>query len=100
MHLFLRACALVVLTSFCNGAYAADPATSPSAESMAIQGDEGKSYPLAKVGGGSTDAANPAAENSAIQGSESNPPAKTGGGASDAANPSAEAKAIIGDEDK
>jgi hypothetical protein len=101
MQLFLRtAFALVVLMTFANGAYAADPATSPSGESKAIQGDEGKSNPPAKAGGGTSDAANPAAEGAAIQGNESNPPAKTGGGTSDAANPAAEDKAIQGDEGK
>jgi hypothetical protein len=41
MQLFLRtAFALVVLTTFANGAYAG-----PASESQAIQGDEGKSNP-------------------------------------------------------
>ena len=70
MQLVLRAFALVVLTTFANGAYAADPAGSPSAESKAIQGDEGKSNPPAKAGGGTSDAASPPAEDKAIQGDE------------------------------
>ena len=87
---------LLILMVLTNGAYAADPATSPKSESQAIQGEE--SGPPSKTGPGPTGATNPAMENKAIQGEESGPPSVTGPGPSAATNPAKENKEIQGGE--
>ena len=88
--------ALLILTVLTNGAYAADPATSPKSESKAIQGEE--SGPPSKTGPGPTGATDPAMENKEIQGDESGPPSATGPGPSGASDPAKENKEIQGGE--
>ena len=60
--------ALFVLTLLSGGAYAADPAESPTSEDEAIQGSE--SGPASATGAGPTDATDAMGEDKAIQGSE------------------------------
>jgi hypothetical protein len=95
MKFFLRAFALVVVTTFAQGAFAAD-------EAQEIQGDEMKADPANKPGGGTSDAASPAGEDAAVQGDEMKaaPANKPAGGTSDAASPAAEDSAIQGNEGK
>jgi hypothetical protein len=82
---------LVILT---NGAYAADPATSPESESQAIQGEE--SGPASATGAGPTAGSDPAMESKAIEGKESGPASKQGEGPTAGSDPAMESKEIEG----